>query len=228
MKEAGELVSWWRPLFLRLYESLTVNDTLGPADLIFVMAGRPERKQYGLELYRTGIAPRLVLSIGRFEVSRMHTLGLEGIGELVAVRDQTPPDERHFFVTVDSTGIRIEKARLRTWNTYGEVLGLRHWLEKERRLRVMVVSTDVHLRRVAFTAGRVFRGTEPEFCYAAVPPRLAHVKKEVWWTRPTDRRFVMKEMVKLAGYRVILSAPGWILRRLMRLNDRGAKRLTIK
>jgi hypothetical protein len=214
---------WWKAHLLRLYESLTVNGTLAPADLIFVMAGRPERKQYGLELYRAGIAPRLVLSIGRFEVSRMHALGLEGIGELLAVRDQTPPGERHFFVTVDSTGTRIEKARLVAWSTYGEVLGLHHWLEKERLLRVMVVSTDVHLCRAAFTIGRIFRGTKHEFCYAAVPPRLAPVKKEGWWTRPTDLRFVLKEMVKLACYRVILSAPGWIFQRVMRWNSCGAK-----
>jgi uncharacterized SAM-binding protein YcdF (DUF218 family) len=219
-------VSWWERLFLRLYESLTVSGTLRPTDVIFVMAGRPERKQYGLELYRSGIAPRLVLSTGRFEVSRMHALGLEGIGGLAAMRDRTPPGERHFFVTLDSSGIRIEKPRLPLWNTYGEVLALRDWLEKEHLLRVMIVSTDVHLRRVAFTARRVFRGTELELSYAAVPKRLAQVKKEAWWTRPTDRRFVMKEMVKLAGYRVLLSAPGWILRRVMRWNDRGAKRLT--
>jgi hypothetical protein len=216
---AGELVE---EFFLRLYESLTVKGALAPADLIFVMAGRPERKQYGLELYRAGLAPRLMLSVGRFEVSKMHALGLEGAGELLAVRDRTPPGERHFFVTVDAAGIRIEKAQLATWSTYGEMLGLRRWLEKERPRRVMVVSTDVHLRRVAFTARRIFGETNPEFCYAAVPPRLAPLKKEGWWTRPTDLRFVLKEMAKLAGYRVILSAPGWIFRRVMPWNRSGA------
>jgi uncharacterized SAM-binding protein YcdF (DUF218 family) len=223
-------VSWWKPLSLplrgrltRLYESMTVSGSLAPADLIFVMAGRPERKQYGLELYRAGIAPRLLLSIGRSEVGRMHALGLEGIGDLTALRDRTPPGERHFFVGVDATGIRIEKARLAAWNTYCELVGLRRWLEKEGPLRLIVVSTDIHLRRVAFTARKVFPGTGPGICYEAVPPRLAPVKKEAWWTRPSDLRFVLKEMVKLAGYRAILSAPACIFERVMQWNRCGAR-----
>src|ERR1035438_7158796 len=55
----------------RFYESLTRNDSVQPVDLIFVMAGRMERKHYGLELYRAGVAPQLVLSVGRFEVSKV-------------------------------------------------------------------------------------------------------------------------------------------------------------
>ena len=45
---------WWQALLLRLYASLTRNDAPASADLIFVMAGRMERKHYGLELYRAG------------------------------------------------------------------------------------------------------------------------------------------------------------------------------
>src|SRR6266850_957012 len=83
-----------------LYESLSRDDPVRPVDLIFVMAGRMERKQYGLELFRGGVSPKLVLSIGRFEVSKMRNFDLEGIDELVALREQTPPDERHFFMKV--------------------------------------------------------------------------------------------------------------------------------
>ena len=35
-----------------------------------------ERKVYGLELFRAGVSPKLVLSIGRFEVSIMRNLNL--------------------------------------------------------------------------------------------------------------------------------------------------------
>lgn len=51
------------PLLLRyLYESLTLSDPPTPADLIFVLAGKMERKQYGIELiglYPAGLARRL-------------------------------------------------------------------------------------------------------------------------------------------------------------------------
>jgi len=45
-----------------------------------------------------------------------------------------------------------------------------------------------------------------------------------WWSRPDDRRFVFKEMMKLAGYVVILSMPAGAIGRLMRLKklDRGS------
>ena len=54
-----------------LYERLTRNDDPAPADLIFVLAGKMERKRYGLELYRARSAKRLILSVGRFEVSKL-------------------------------------------------------------------------------------------------------------------------------------------------------------
>jgi hypothetical protein len=83
--------------------------------------------------------------------------------------------------------------------------------------KVMIVSTVVHLRRVAFTVSRVFRNVPVNFVYCPVPPRLEVLREERWWSRAYDRRFVVKEMLKLAGYVVILSMPAWAIRRLMRL-----------
>jgi uncharacterized SAM-binding protein YcdF (DUF218 family) len=212
---------WWSALLLRLYESLTLSDRATPADLIYVMAGKMERKDYGLELYQAGLSPRLVLGVGRFEVSKMYRVALEHavVEELIANRDKTPPDERHFFVKLDPSGVSIEKRLLRRWSTYGEILDLRNWLKTENVRRVVVISTDVHLRRVALTCTRVFRGTPVEFLYCPVPPGFGSPKKDCWWTRPGDRGFVIKELMKLMGYWLILSLPGSASRRLMRLKD---------
>jgi hypothetical protein len=122
------------------------------------MAGKPERKQYGLELYRAGVAPILVLSIARFEVSKLSSIRLDGPDTLIALRDKTPPGERHFFWQAEGTGICVEKVALPVWNTYGEVVGLRQYLaQKHIQVRkILVVSTDVHLRRVACTVAKVF------------------------------------------------------------------------
>jgi uncharacterized SAM-binding protein YcdF (DUF218 family) len=79
------------------------------------------------------------------------------------LRDKTRPDERHFFVSVDSAGIRIDKARAPRWSTYGEALALRKFLEQHPARTVMVISTDVHLRRVALTFANVFRKVPIEF-----------------------------------------------------------------
>jgi uncharacterized SAM-binding protein YcdF (DUF218 family) len=213
--------SWCSALLLRLYESLTLSDRATPADLIYVMAGKMERKDYGLELYQAGLSPRLVLGVGRFEVSKMYRVALEHavVEELTALRDKTPADQRHFFVKLDPSGVSIEKRLLRRWSTYGEILDLQDWLKAKNVRRVMVISTDVHLRRVALTCTRVFRGTPVEFLYCPVPPRFGSPKKDGWWTRPGDRRFVIKELMKLMGYRVILFLPASASRRLMRLKD---------
>jgi DUF218 domain-containing protein len=206
---------WHSPL-LSLYERLTCSDPVQPVDVIFVMAGRMERKHYGLELFSAGVTPRLILSVGRFEVSKMKRLQLEGFQELQALRDSTPPNERHFFVTITNSGVRVEKRNLTRWNTYGEALALRRFLKTENISRIMVVSTDIHMRRVALTFSKVFRDMPIQFLYCSIPSSFSSLKKEQWWSRSDDRRYVVNEMIKLAGYRVILSAPEWVASRVMR------------
>ena len=206
-------------LLLRLYQRLTLSDRPAQAELIYVMAGKMERKHYGLELYQAGLSPRLVLGVGRFEVSKLYRVAFEPalVEELTALRDKTPADQRHFFVKLGPSGASIEKRRLRRWSTYGEILDLQVWLKAANVRRVIIVSTDIHLRRVALTCTKVFRGTPVEFLYCSVPPRFGSPNKDGWWTRPPDRRFVIKEWMKLIGYKVILSLPASVSRRLMRL-----------
>ena len=203
-------------LLLRLYDRLTYNDPVQSADLIFVMAGRMERKTYGLDLYRAGVAPCLLLSIGRFEISKLGKLNFGSIDELTRLRDRTRPDKRHFFLRLDASGTRIESPRLLRWNTYGEILAFRQFVEKEKVRRIIVISTDVHLRRVRLAFNNIFRSTAIEFLYCWVPPRFEFLVRERWWTRPEDRRFVIKELVKLAGYYVIVFIPEPAIRLLMR------------
>ena len=216
------LKHWLESLGVSLYESLTRNDPVEPADLIFVMAGRMDRKEYGLELYRSGLAPRLVLSVGRFEVSKMLLLNSRQHAELKALRDNTRPADRHFFVTMDDTGVRMEQASLLRWNTYGEACGLRERLKSELVETIMVISTDVHLRRVALTFAKVFRDVPVRFVYCAVPPRFDFLDKDNWWRDPDDRRFVIKEFFKLAAYRVVLSLPRGAVRKMMQWKLRSS------
>jgi hypothetical protein len=207
---------------MALYEALTFTVDPRPVDLVFVMAGRMERKRYGLEVFRSGLAPTLVLSVGRFEVSKLKALQLQGYEELVYLRDQTPPDERHFFITITSSNIRVERTKLASWNTYGETVAFRDFLKNQNARRVMVVSTDIHLRRVALAFSSVFRHAGVQFLYCAVPSALSSVQKDHWWTRSADRRYVVTELIKLAGYRVILSLPAWAVRRVIGANS-GSK-----
>ncbi len=201
-----------------MYERLTRHDPPEPADVIFVHAGRMERKVYGLELYRRGIAPRLLLSVGRFEISKMRSAGFEGIEELIALRDRTAPGERHFFYEMTASGIRIVQAPLRSWDTYGEVLALREFLELDMPMRLLVISTDVHLRRIALAFDKVFRGAlSARFC--PVPGKNSLLTKDTWWSSPDTRKFVLRENVKLVGYRTILAMPNPLSLLLFRLKE---------
>lgn len=213
----SETVAPIHSLLLSLYERLTCNDSVQPADLIFVAAGKMERKHFGLELYRAGVTPRLVLSVGRFEISKMGSLDTTVGAALIAERQATPPEERHFFVELNASGMHIEKAKLPRWSTYGEALALRCLLEGTGVRKVIVVSSDLHLRRVALTYEHVLRGLPVDLRYCPVPERFGPPAKWGWWTRAGDRSYVAKETLKLAGYRLILAGPGWATPWLMRL-----------
>jgi hypothetical protein len=51
-----------------LHARLSAADHARPAGLIFVRAGRISRKDYALQLFREGLAPRLLFSVTRFEI----------------------------------------------------------------------------------------------------------------------------------------------------------------
>src|SRR6267142_306862 len=91
-------------LLARLFDFLSAADPPVPSDAIFVLAGRPERKRYGLDLFKRGLAPVLILSVGRFEWRRFPELGLPDDGGLTRLVEETYYRRRHFFVTVRAEG----------------------------------------------------------------------------------------------------------------------------
>jgi hypothetical protein len=220
MFEAIVIPGWLRSALDWLYGRLTRNDPPRPVDLIFVFAGRMERKEYGLKIYRAGLASRLLLSVGRFEVSKMRAIGFEKADELIAYRDRIPACERHFFCEISASSVRVDAIRLPQWNTYGELEALREIFRNGTPLSVMFLSTDIHMRRVAMAFERVFRGVPLQACFCAVPPACSSLHRQEWWTRSRDRRAVLLETAKLAAYRAILILPAPLVRRIMRLKHR--------
>ncbi len=202
-----------------IYERLTLRSAPEPADVIFVLAGKMERKRYGVELYDAGIATRLLLSVGRFEIGKIGALQLPFVAELTRKRDSIPPRQRHFFCVVDRVGTRIMNPHLHRWNTWGEVVAFREHLASNPATRVIVVSTDIHLRRVALTFRSVFGASGEKFVYCPVPEAQSSVSKNGWWTRGNDRRYVIAETVKLIAYRVILLLPEVMIRWCMGLPE---------
>jgi hypothetical protein len=60
-------------------------------------------------------------------------------------------------------------------------------------------------------------GDSIEFVYCAVPPSLSTLKQSDWWIHKRDLRFVLTELLKLLGYRLILLLPRSAVQMCMRI-----------
>jgi hypothetical protein len=173
-----------------------------PADAIFVFAGMAERKSWALDLWRRGLAPVLILSVGRFEWRRTLALGLPSDGGLRALVEATPPPRRHFFVTLSREGAgaaRVERGRLGTWSEARALGGV----AAERGYRsILVVSTGFHLRRAALALRRAL-DPAVRLSFAPVPEERSSIRRDDWWRRPAGCALVLGECVKLPVYALL-------------------------
>ncbi len=160
------------------------------AEAIFVFAGREGRKRSGLRLYREGWAPRLILSVGRFEWRRFEALELESDGGLVEMVEGTPQRQRHFFVNVEPEATRCDRVAIGRLGTLTEARGLAQVIERDGPRKLLVVSSRAHLPR-CLVALRVFISKNVEL----VPIASAEGGDE------EADRFGALEAVKLFVYR---------------------------
>jgi hypothetical protein len=137
---------------------LTCADPVSRADLIFAVAGRRARKSYALDLFEQGFAPRLLLSVGRFEIRRLATLKLPVPVDLLALASSIPPPQRHFFVGFEGGACQVERIPVRTFGTLNEIEALAGWLAGREEIRsLLIVSSGVHLRRVRMCCRTLLR-----------------------------------------------------------------------
>lgn len=184
---------------------LSTEGPVTPCDLIFVLAGLPERKSYGLELFQQGVAPRLVLSVSRFDVRHTAALLSEG-EELIRLRDQTSPEKRHFWIEFQDGRSTISQAAVKRTGTFGELNAIGDYLALKPPATIAFISTSIHLRRVRFCCSQIpfFQGRRVYFW--AVPEEMSSFRRAAWWRRPPDWRYLISEYAKLAGYRLMF---GW-------------------
>jgi uncharacterized SAM-binding protein YcdF (DUF218 family) len=190
---ACALVGFGAYAFFNLGIFMAHEDPLQPADAIFVFAGTvAERPLEAAELYRSGLAPRIVITRATieqatFEVQQRgvripteHEINREVLSQLgIPESALVTPTFIH-----DNTG---EEAR-----TLRELALAHHWR------RVIVVSSKYHLRRVAFATRRQLRGTEVEIL--ARGSRYDRADPARWWTRRSDIRSLMSEVPKVIAY----------------------------
>jgi uncharacterized SAM-binding protein YcdF (DUF218 family) len=192
-----------KSLLERVYDRLALGQPATQAELIFVLAGLPERKRYAWELYRRGLAPTLLLSVGRSEARFLkRRAGLPEDGDIVKLLPIRPERGNHLFLWFEPDGVRAEVVRLPELNTFGELVALATVLRRRALRHVVVVSSDFHLRRVRYAVGLLLDATRVQITYVGVPPALSVVRRQRWWSRGWDAWLVLGEWLKLAVYRV--------------------------
>jgi len=170
------------------------------ADAIFVFAGRESRKRFGVRLFREGVSPRLVLSVGRFEWRRFASLGLPSDGGLVDMVSETEPRLRHFFVDLRSGGASCERIPKEALGTWSETRALSRFAEREGIGKLIVISHRQHLKRCLLGLGL----TLPDSC-AVIP--IASPPDD---TEEPPGRLV--EALKFLSYSALLG-PLWLRQR---------------
>jgi hypothetical protein len=168
-----------------------------------VLAGKPERKTYGLSLWRSGYAPALVLSVARFEWRGIDALGLPSDGGLRALVDQTPPERRHFFLILEGSRVRAEWVRRERFGTRSEARAFVRLADDRGWHDLLVITTAAHTRRTGQCLRRAFRDTRRRITTIPVPEALSSIRRDRWWADPRARRFVIREWIKLAIYQLL-------------------------
>lgn len=132
-----------------LHAWLSPADPVRPADLIFVLAGHMSRKDYALQLSREGLAPRLLFSVGRFEIRRFSKMALPSPLDLLKLAQDLPPHQRHYFVFFQAKECHVEHVQPRRFGTLTEIASLARWLAAHPEIRsLLIVSNATHLRRL--------------------------------------------------------------------------------
>lgn len=175
------------------------------ADLIFVYAGREDRKLYALNLYREGRAPALLMSVGRYEVRRFAELPLPSPVGLRQIAADIAPPQRHFFVSFSTGGFSVERIRVGRFGTMGETRALRVWLDQHQAIRrIFVVSNCPHRMRVELCCKKLL----PASVQADFLPVPAGIVATWSQGRHESRAgYALSELGKLLLYRFLFLCP---------------------
>lgn len=157
-----------------------------PADLIVILGGETgSRSIRGLELYREGLSPIILLS------------GIE-YGELQT--QQAYLDWRAQFLMsagVPKSRILFDIGAQNSWEEAENTLLL---MKQKGWRRVIVVSDPPHLRRLDWVWSKIFKDSGMEYSLSASHPSWWDERK--WWRSEIGMKFVTMEYLKI-GYYVV-------------------------
>lgn len=176
--------SWWLGL---MGEFLVAREPLRPADAIIVLAGNSVyRAPHGVELYRSGYAPRLIVSNEPVRTHGFDSTWLE-LRQLGLARLDVP-DEAIVPITQISG------------STHEEALHSRDIMRTQGWRTAILVTDPFHTRRALLTFRTVFGPAGLEVIPS--PAEGSKYKTDGWWRDPDRGIRVIQEYIKLPYYLV--------------------------
>lgn len=193
-----------------IFNWLARADPPAQADAIFVLAGLKARKVYATQLLKQGFAPRVLFSVGRFEIRRFPELGLPQTIDLLEMAQSIPPPQRHFFVLFEDQQFTVQRIPVRMLGTLSEIDALADWLLEHPEISsLLLVSSGSHLRRLRICCRRLLR-RNVKCSFVAAPEESGN--------SGSNRKAILLECFKVACYAVLL--PFWEVARPQRLRIR--------
>jgi len=158
------------PLLAKL---LVVDDRPEKVDVLIVLAGDSERDLYAVQLYKLGLAPKIIMS------------GCGG-GQMAKRAVNTGVRERDILIDDKSE------------NTYQNAVYSRDIVVAQNFKSAIVVTSPYHMRRTKLVFGRVFRKTGVKLLYCSTKDSGFNVDGQC--KSDIDRQIVRREYIKLIYY----------------------------
>jgi len=172
---------------------LVVSDPLYESDIIELRStNQPNTSVLAAELYRRGIARRVVLDRGTFDrtIPELQKYGI----------DQLQDDETTIGV-LRSLGVPATDIELLNGydsSTFDEARKTARYMRDRNFRRLIVITLNYHSRRTRLAFHRALRGTGLQFSVQSVPSPI--FTPEGWWARHADVRTVVFEYEQLLMY----------------------------
>ena len=186
-----------RPLLASPAVYLRIEDPLRPADLIAVMPSGWEGVDYGIELYKKGYAPKLML-IGGYPFEflqkdgasfRVVRVDWELVAHAIALEAGVPDDA----IVTGGGSSTYEQAR-----QFVDLAGA------SNLKTVIIVTDDVHSRRISWSVAKFPASAQLALIYSPVPRSIylpqEQFEVDQWWTDEDSAKEVFAEYVKLGYY----------------------------
>ncbi len=161
------------------------------------------RKDFALQLFREGLAPRLLFSVGRFEIRRFSKLALPIPVDLLKLAQDVLPTQRHFFVSFQGRECHVEHVRPRRFGTLTEMAALANWLHANPEVQSLIlISNETHLRRIRMCC-RSLLPHSVQVALLAVPDSFSNSADQQRSAIQSTRSDLL-EFIKVLAYRVLL------------------------